>query len=71
MPGQRESAAKTQVDPIEALGDSLADMTVEQIAEETGKTPRGIKSILSSRGLTAQDYDGQARREKLDSNKED
>lgn len=71
MPEQRVSTAKSQEDPIEALGEAIADMTVEQIAEETGKTVRGIKSILSRRGLTAQDYDGAARREKLDNAKED
>jgi transposase-like protein len=71
MPEQRVSTAKSQEDPIDALGDAVADMTVEEIAEKTEKTVRGIKSILSRRGITAADYDGAARREKLDSSKED
>ena len=71
MPEQRVSTAKNQSDPIDELGDEVADLTVEEIAERTGKTVRGIKSILSRRGITASDYDGAARREKLDSAKED
>lgn len=71
MPEQRVSTAKDQQDPIEALGEEVSSMTVEQIAEQTGKTVRGIKSILSRRGITCEDYDGAARREKLDNSKED
>lgn len=67
MPVQRESNAKESVDPISELGDAIADMTVEQIAEQTGKTVRGIKSALSRRGISAANYDGAARRAKLDS----
>ena len=33
-------------------------MTVEAIAEEIGKTPRGVKTMLTRRGISAVDYDG-------------
>ncbi|WPJ68388.1 putative transcription factor D5 [Salmonella phage STP-SP2] len=41
-------------------------MTVAEIAEKTGKSERGVKSMLSRRGLVAKDYDGAAKRAKLD-----
>lgn len=66
MPKQENSAAKQAADPIEELGD-ISEMTVAEIAEATGKTERGIKSTLSRRGLSCSNYDGAARREKLDS----
>ena len=36
-------------------------MTVEAIAEEIGKTARGVKTMLTRRGLTAANYDGAAK----------
>lgn len=69
MPVQRSSTAKESVDPITELGD-VSGLTVEEIAEKTGKTVRGIKSALSRRGIKAADYDGEARRAKLDSKAE-
>lgn len=65
MPHQEVKTAK---DPVDALaGLDLASLTVEEIAEKTGKTVRGIKSTLSRRGLKAANYDGEAKRQKLDS----
>ena len=69
MPTQEVTAASKTADPIAELT-NLEEMTVEEIAEATGKSERGIKSILSRRGLTSANYDGAARREKLDSKKE-
>ncbi len=43
---------------------SVGDMTVEAIAEAIGKTARGVKTMLTRRGLTASDYDGAAKKEK-------
>jgi len=37
---------------------------VEEIANEIDRSPRGVKTMLTRRGLVAQDYDGAARREK-------
>lgn len=68
MPHQEVKTAKEAVDALAGL--DIASMTVEAIAEKTGKTVRGIKSTLSRRGLKAADYDGAARREKLDNNKD-
>lgn len=65
MPKQEKSSAKEASDVLEGL--AIADMTVEQIAEVTGKTVRGIKSTLSRRGIDAANYKGAAKREKLDS----
>ena len=45
------------------LGD-VSGMTVEEIAEAIGKTARGVKTMLTRRGLSASDYDGAARKEK-------
>lgn len=53
IPAQREKVV--HVDPIDALGD-ISEMTVEEIAEATGKTVRGIKTIITRRGLVCKDY---------------
>lgn len=63
IPTQRESADKSKEDVYEALED-IASMTVEQIAEATGKTVRGVKTVLTRRGLTVADYDGAAKQAK-------
>jgi hypothetical protein len=39
-------------------------MTVVEIAEAIEKTPRGVKTMLTRRGLAAADYDGAAKRDK-------
>ena len=41
----------------------LTDMTVEEIADEIGKTVRGVKTMLTRRGLQCADYNGAARKE--------
>ena len=68
MPKQATSTAKEAADVL--AGVDVANLTVEQIAEQTGKTVRGIKSMLSRRGVDAANYKGAAKREKLDSTKE-
>lgn len=64
MPQQREKHGKEKVDPIAALGD-VSGMTVAEIAEAIEKTERGVKTMLTYRGIAAKDYDGAARKEKL------
>lgn len=64
MPVQETSSAKAKEDLLEGL--NLAELTVAEIAEKTSKSERGVKSMLSRRGLTAKDYDGAAKRAKLD-----
>jgi transposase len=61
IPKQRESHAATKVDPIEALGD-ISGMTVAEIAEASGKTVRGVKTIITRRGLEASDYKAKAKK---------
>jgi len=59
IPQQKESKGTTRVDPLEGV--DVASMTVEQIADEIGKTARGVKTMLTRRGLTASNYDGAAK----------
>jgi|TARA_R100001443_G_scaffold110913_1_gene123301 transposase len=64
MPKQAKSNAQARVDVFEGV--DVETMTVEQLVEATGRTARGIRSTLSRRGLTCVDYDGAAKRKKLD-----
>lgn len=62
MPKQRDIKGPA-ADPLEAIGD-VAGLSVEQIAAQIGKTERGVKTMLTRRGLKAADYDGAAKKEK-------
>jgi len=42
----------------------IGSMGVEDIAEAIGKTARGVKTMLTRRGISAADYDGAAKKEK-------
>ena len=66
IPAQRVSTAKEQVDPVDALGDKVASMTVAEIAAAAGKTERGIRTLLTRRGIKVADYDGFQKRQKAD-----
>ena len=59
IPAQKESKASAKVDPLEGV--DVATMTVEEIAEQIDKTARGVKTMLTRRGLTASNYDGAAK----------
>ena len=63
IPRQEHTKGSAKSDPLADLGD-VSDMTVEAIAETIGKTARGVKTMLTRRGLTASDYDGAAKKEK-------
>jgi len=63
IPTQRDKKADSQVDALGALG-NITGMTVVQISEAINKTPRGVKTMLTRRGLVAADYNGAAKREK-------
>lgn len=63
IPKQKVYKAK-EVDPIEALGD-VSDMTVAEIATATGKTERGVKTMLTHRGISCKDYNGAKKAEKI------
>ena len=60
IPRQEVTKGTSKADPFEDLAD-IATMTVEQIAESIGKTARGVKTMLTRRGLAAADYDGAAK----------
>ena len=63
IPRQETTKSGTRVDPLAEVAD-IESMTVEEIATEIGKTVRGVKTMLTRRGISASDYDGAARREK-------
>ena len=63
IPRQEHTKGSTKEDPLADLGD-ISGMTVEEIAEAIGKTARGVKTMLTRRGLIAEDYDGAAKKEK-------
>lgn len=66
IPSQRESHAKNDVDPVTALGDSIHKMTVAEIAGAVNKTERGLRTLLTRRGITVADYDGAAKKAKAE-----
>mgnify|MGYP003324550002 CR=1 FL=1 len=59
IPRQENTKGSSNVDPLDGV--DVASMTVEAIAESIGKTARGVKTMLTRRGLTAADYDGAAK----------
>ena len=59
-----------KVDPLTALGD-VSGLTVLDIATAIDKTERGVKTMLTKRGITAADYDGAAKHAKAQAKKED
>jgi transposase len=66
IPAQRESHAANQVDPVTALGTAIVNMTVAEIAKAVDKTDRGIKTLLTRRGIKVADYDGAAKKAKAE-----
>lgn len=66
IPAQKESHAQAVVDPVVALGDKIVSMTVADIAKAVDKTERGIKTLLTRRGIKVADYDGAAKKAKAE-----
>lgn len=66
IPAQKESHATVSVDVVANLGDKIASMTVAEIAKMADKTERGIKTLLTRRGIKVADYDGEAKRAKAE-----
>ncbi len=66
IPAQKESHAKVTVDPVESLGAKISTMTVAEIATAVDKTERGIKTLLTRRGIKVADYDGAAKKAKAE-----
>jgi hypothetical protein len=65
IPAQKESHAKEAGDPVDALAD-ISSMTVAEIAKAVEKTERGVRTLLTRRGITAKDYDGMAKKAKAE-----
>lgn len=66
IPPQRNSYAKESVDPIAALGDKIASMTVAEIAAAVDKTERGLRTLLTRRGINVADYKGADKKAKAE-----
>lgn len=66
IPAQKNSYAKESVDPVTSLGDKIHQMTVAEIASAIDKTERGLKTLLTRRGIKVADYDGAAKRAKAE-----
>jgi len=64
LPKQKETHANVKPDPIDGIMDKLAGMTVAEIVVALEKTDRGVKTMLTRRGLTCKDYDGAAKKAK-------
>lgn len=69
IPAQKESHAKNDTDPVEALGSKIADMTVAEIAKAVDKTERGLKTLLTRRGIDCADYKGSEKKAKAEAKK--
>jgi hypothetical protein len=63
IPRQETTKGSSKEDPLAVLSD-IGSMGVEDIAEAIGKTARGVKTMLTRRGISAADYDGAAKKEK-------
>jgi len=63
IPRQEFTKSSTRKDALADLGD-VSNMTVAEIAEAIEKTERGVKTMLTRRGLVASDWDGADRKEK-------
>lgn len=61
IPRQKETKGSSKADVLADL--NISDMTVEDIANEIGKTVRGVKTMLTRRGLQCADYNGAAKKE--------
>ena len=61
IPKQEHVTGNSTADPLAAM--DISDMSVEDIADEIGKTVRGVKTMLTRRGLQCADYNGAARKE--------
>ena len=61
IPKQKETKGSSKADVLADL--DISGMTVQEIADEIGKTVRGVKTMLTRRGLQCADYNGAAKKE--------
>lgn len=62
VPALKESHATAKADALEGLDVSV--LTVAEIVAKSGKTERGVKTMLTKRGIDAADYKGSAKKAK-------
>jgi hypothetical protein len=63
IPTQKVTKGSTRKDPLTELGD-VSELTVSEIAEKIEKTERGVRTMLTRRGINCADYKGKDRAEK-------
>jgi len=61
IPKQEHTKGSSKADVLADL--DISEMTVQEIADDIGKTVRGVKTMLTRRGLQCADYNGAARKE--------
>ena len=61
IPKQKETKGSSKADVLADL--EIGEMTVQEIADNIGKTVRGVKTMLTRRGLQCADYNGAAKKE--------
>jgi hypothetical protein len=61
IPKQKETKGSSKADVLADL--DISSLTVQEIADEIGKTVRGVKTMLTRRGLQCADYNGAAKKE--------
>ena len=61
IPKQKETKGSSKADPLADL--DIDGMTVVAIADTIGKTVRGVKTMLTRRGLQCSDYNGAAKKD--------
>jgi hypothetical protein len=61
IPKQKETKGSSKADVLADI--DITDMTVEAIADQIGKTVRGVKTMLTRRGLQCADYNGAAKKD--------
>jgi DNA-directed RNA polymerase specialized sigma24 family protein len=61
IPKQKETKGSSKADVLADI--DISGMTVEEIADSIGKTVRGVKTMLTRRGLQCSDYNGAAKKE--------
>jgi hypothetical protein len=60
----KQATKVDNVDPVEEILAKIPGMKVAEIATALEKTDRGVKTMLTRRGLTCADYDGAAKKAK-------
>lgn len=66
IPAQKQSHADPEKNKDVFEGLNISGMTVAEIVTATQKTERGVRTMLTKRGLSAKDYDGAAKKAKAE-----